>query len=70
MLEFLFKNKVEVVITFIDPNKLVFYPKYLPIPQIGHIIYFEGDHGKVEEVKHITSDNKTVVNIICGAIYK
>lgn len=71
MFNFLFKkNNPEVVISFSEGDKLVFYPKHLPIPQIGHIVYFENNYGKVEEVKHITSDNKTVVNVICGPVFK
>jgi hypothetical protein len=71
MFNFLFKkNNLEVMISFTDPDEMVFYPKHLPIPQIGHIVYYEHNYGKVEEVKHITSDNKSVINVICGPVFK
>ncbi|WKZ60785.1 MAG: hypothetical protein QY309_04725 [Cyclobacteriaceae bacterium] len=44
------------------------YPKHLPIPRIDEVIIFESHHGKVREVRHMTSGTVHEVKIVCGKI--
>jgi hypothetical protein len=64
----MFNSKtVFVTIEFADKPG-VFYPKHLPIPQIGHEVIFNGNFGKVESVRHSTAGTITEILIKCSEL--